>query len=73
MPSIRAKFQCFTVEQSEYGETIQLYAVADGSEENKRWSEATPAGSLQMTISNPGAQGRFKPGKSYYLDISEAE
>jgi len=42
-------------------------------EENKPWSQYTPCGQLQMTITNPAALGAFEPGKAYYLDISPAE
>ena len=40
---------------------------------NKPWSEYTPAGRLELSITNPALHGHFKPGKEYYLDITEAE
>lgn len=43
-----------------------------GSEENKSFSQFTPSGLLEMHVTNPAAHGFFKPGHSYYLDITEA-
>ena len=40
--------------------------------ENKAFWDATPSGSLQMSINNPNAFDFFREGKEYYLDFSEA-
>lgn len=71
--TIRAKFQVQGVKRTIYGESIELAAVngKDGSA-NAAWSKATPSGKLEMHISNPDAQGRFEPGRFYFLDITEA-
>jgi hypothetical protein len=69
---ITAKFSCWEAETKPHGEQINCLAVADDSETNKAWSEATPAGQLTMTISNPGAQGFFQAGKEYIVEIREA-
>ncbi len=75
---VRAKFQCESVTKHAYGsEQVKLRAVcaAPGEKlnaENESFSKATPNGSMEMGIDNPGAQGFFKPGQSYYLDFSEA-
>ena len=75
--NIRAKFSCWDVKNDEYGEHIHLEAVygtdEKDNEENNQFSEATPAGTLNMQITNPGAKGFFKEGKEYYLDFSEAK
>lgn len=71
---IQAKFRCGKVTRISASEEIELDAVYDdGSEDNKSWSEATPAGSLTMTISNRNAWGAFEPGKFYSLVISPYE
>jgi hypothetical protein len=71
---IRAKFQCGSVEVSEYTEMVKFHAVSsEDGQGNKEWSDATPFGLLEMRISNSGARGFYKPGKSYFLDITEAD
>lgn len=54
-------------------ESVTLTAVHAASEDdpNKEWAEASPQGSLQLTIQNPGAFGFVKPGKFYYVEIRE--
>lgn len=72
LPVIRAKFRCSRVARDEYGnETPEFYA--DHGPGNEQWAKATPGGNLTMTISNPGAQGFFTPGKSYFLTFTEAQ
>lgn len=39
--------------------------------EDKRYAQATPSGSLQMQVDNPGVS--FEPGKDYYLDFTPVE
>lgn len=43
---------------------VRLNAVYGKGEANKRWSKATPMGSLELTISNPEAFNVLDPG--YY-------
>jgi hypothetical protein len=54
-------------------EEVELSAVYGGSTnaEDNTYARATPTGRLQLQIDNPSAQGFFKPGKKYYVDISE--
>ena len=40
--------------------------------ENQRYHKYSPSGKLEITVSNPALRGAFKPGKSYYLDFTEA-
>lgn len=47
-------------------------AVSDGSEENKAFFAATPSGELKLGVVNDAAVAGLVPGKSYYIDISEA-
>lgn len=71
---IRAKFQCHEVTKDSSGnEKVSLGAVYGNGEANKEWSKYTPSGSLTMTISQEGAQGKFIPGKEYFLDFTPAE
>ncbi len=50
--------------------TAEFSAVSDGSEENKKFFEATPSGSLRIGVYKDDV---FEPGKSYYLDVTLAE
>lgn len=76
---MRAKFLCNSVEKKEsapekYYENIILSAVysPDNNAEDNQFSEATPAGSVIITITNEKALGFFKQGNKYYLDFNEA-
>ena len=76
--NIRAKFLCNSVEKfsagvnadktPKFGEITKLHAVS--GDVNKPWSEYTPTGRLEITITNQAALGAFEPGKAYYLDVS---
>ena len=71
---IRAKFKCLSVTRHEGNCEVVTFAAANGSmgSANAQWSKWTPNGSLNMTINNPEALGRFAPGKFYFLDFAEA-
>jgi hypothetical protein len=73
--SIRAKFQCHSIQKSEDGSAclVRLSAVTTGSAENEQWSKYTPAGDLSLNISNPAAFEQFEQGKEYYLDIKPVD
>jgi hypothetical protein len=80
----RAKFTCNSVKKyasTRWDETGQkptpgflfayeFNAVTDGSAENKKFFASTPGGSLTITAVRDDL---FEPGKSYYLDFTEAE
>lgn len=64
-----------SVTKTAYGDEItKLSAIYSGDKnaEDNTYSKATPSASLEITISNPAAQGFLVPGKSYYLDFNEA-
>lgn len=73
--SVRAKFQVQSITETSWGATIfKLAPMYDTSiEEDRRYSKATPSGSLEMQIDNPPAAKFFELGKSYYIDFSKAE
>ena len=74
----RAKFICNTKLPSGAQTTVYLSAVysnSDGTraEENKAFSDATPAGQIAITIANDKpALEAFEMGKAYYLDFTPA-
>ena len=71
---VRAKFRLENVTsvETKYNKqyTYTFYPVTTGSEENKKFWEYTPAGSL--VIQTTTKLEYFIPGKEYYLDFSEA-
>lgn len=73
--STRAKFRCNSVNDFGGGsKEVSLSVVYDpkGNGENANFTKATPSGDMKMRIDNPVAAVQFEPGKSYYVDISEA-
>ena len=74
---VRGKFTLQSITHHSWSPTAQTFkfmAIHDtATEENKRFSKATPSGSLEMTVDNPPAQEFFEIGKAYYLDFSKAE
>lgn len=70
----RAKFRCTSVESysldPDGNRKYRFQAEYDASvPEDERYSKYTPAGSLEITVTNPVVE--FKPGTSYYLDLTE--
>ena len=58
------------------GDTMAIIVKMNPSYEtgvNRAFFEATPNGSLEMTINNPAAFGFFRPGGKYWLDFTQAE
>ena len=86
MTSVRAKFTCTSIErrmssrwnsvtrehEDKEMRTVTLIPVYGDSDENKRFWNATPAGTLQLGMINLEAAEAFDIGKEYYLDISPA-
>lgn len=72
---VRCKFKCQSVtEQVGWGEHKTLFSaefspVSGGSDENKRFWDATPSGSFEIETVK---EMPFTVGADYYLDISEA-
>lgn len=71
--TVRCKFEVHSIVKHESGEEeLQAYAVCDGSEENKAFWEATPAGTLSFFCVKGGALDHLKPGDAIYIDITKA-
>lgn len=67
---VLAKFKCTSKQEYEGGYTnIELDAVSDNSEENKKFWEATPNGSMHLGTSNIEAAKQFVPGEEYFITI----
>lgn len=68
-----AKFKCTEVAKTEGGGIrIQMTPVVGGSPENDKFFKFTPYGKLEIGTINPNLEGRFEPGKLYFVDITEA-
>lgn len=74
---VRGKFTLQSITQHSWSPTAQTFkfgAIYDtATEENRKFTKATPTGTLEMTVDNPPAQVFFEIGKSYYLDFTKAE
>ena len=69
----RCKFQCVEVKHQKQSQNVLLEPVtSDSAEENKSFSKYTPAGKLELTITNEKIFNVFVPGNDYYIDISPA-
>ena len=78
MQRVRAKFTVGNILKDSYGSVVvKAYAVYKGDEsspENESFSNSTPSGNVELTITNPAAAEFFEKlaGKYVYLDFTEA-
>lgn len=75
---VKAKFFVSSVQHVHTGgvdscANITLQPVYGDSDENKTWSQYTPSGKLEMTVTNPKAIEQFELGKPYYLTFTPAD
>jgi hypothetical protein len=80
----RAKFRVIAIEYYEYpggSARVKLSPVTASknaagewipNEENKAFWQATPCGSIELTINNPEGVKVFELGKEYYVDFTPA-
>lgn len=75
MSSVRAKFQLQSITHNAWGGKVLRFGVIydTSTEENRRFTKATPSGHMEMTIDNPAAIEQFELGKYYYTDFTPAE
>jgi len=75
MPNVCiCQFRCVAVTHHEYNtETVKLAANYDQSIVDQSFSNATPSGGMEFTVTNEKVHGQFKPGKKYLITIAEAE
>lgn len=69
---VRAKVRCESIEQNTVKFTTVYETDAQKSDENVRFTRATPWGEISLGIDNPTAREQFEVGKSYYVDFSGA-
>ncbi len=59
--------------ESQEVQTIELYPVTGGSDENKQFFANTPSGAIKLGTVNVEAANQFELNKSYYVDFTAAE
>lgn len=78
---VRAKMKCMNIERMSWGPPqkdqvkVNMGVVygSDPNHENRAFSDATPSGSLSITIQgDKPAASMFEAGKEYYVDFTEA-
>ncbi|MGF1989104.1 MAG: hypothetical protein RMY62_014695 [Nostoc sp. ZfuVER08] len=71
---IRAKFTCQqnTLDHETQTATVILHPVTANppSKENLAFWNATPAGKIELQITNPEASAQFSVGTVYYVDFT---
>lgn len=85
--TVQAKFRCTYIEEPLYlkkareeypdaehqeSRVIHLTAAKTSDTDNVDWSKWTPAGDIQMYVTNPAAFDQFEVGKHYALTFEEA-
>lgn len=75
--SVRAKFKVTSIKSFDWNpnsKEIVLTPQYDTSiEEDKRFYDATPSGEFTMLVNNPVAIEQLALGKTFYIDLTEAE
>lgn len=54
-------------------QTIRLYPVTGGTDENKQFFASTPSGTIELGTVNIEAAKLFELNKPYYVDFTPAE
>ena len=55
-------------------EKIVFTTVYDPSiREDRNFAEATPMGTIEISVTNPAIIGKIRPGESYYVRFEPAE
>jgi hypothetical protein len=71
---IRAKFYVQKVAKTAWGGGVEVTLSPQYDttiEEDKRFSKATPSGTIQLYIDNPPASEYLALGKYFYVDFTE--
>ena len=71
---IRAKFVVQQVSRSTYGHSVRLTPVTTGSEEDRSFFQATPAGQIELAGLKAETVAAFgEPGARFYVDFTPAK
>ena len=70
----KAKFQVWSRTEGFGGSTsVTMRPVTGGSTENDSYFQATPSGELTLNGLKPEVAASLTPGKSFYVELTEAE
>jgi hypothetical protein len=79
MATMRAKVVVNSVEAFQCVELLKMSPVSsnnpfgpNGESEDNTYARYTPGGNVTLNITNPDLFGKFKPGKKFYVDFTEA-
>lgn len=78
--TVQAKVRCIANTPAHWDPEGNSYRIArftpvydsDPASPNFEWSQATPSGYVELTITNPAAFGQFEANKEYTLTFDEA-
>lgn len=69
--NIQAKFKCVEIVENEACFNVKLSPVysSDKNSPNYTWSQATPCGKIELTVSNKKA--KFEVGSEYFINFEK--
>lgn len=72
---IRAKMEIASVLSQGWSDEVKWNAVYGGTTnaEDNTYASATPAGKIELTITNKEVMGQLRPGQKYYVDFIPIE
>ena len=71
---VRAKVRCESLGENNAVNFATVYETdAQKSDENVRFTKATPWGTISLGIDNPAAREQFEVGKEYYVDFTPVQ
>lgn len=68
---MRAKFKVETLDKQEDHCNVELRALTQHDADNEEFWKYTPAGYMQMYITNPAAFDSLELGQVYYIDLTK--
>ncbi|BAZ31173.1 lysin [Cylindrospermum sp. NIES-4074] len=74
-PAVRAKFTCQYNAPDPFNQEVTnviMSPVTDSSKENQAFWKATPAGQINLQLTNPQAVDHFQLGTTHYVDFTLA-
>lgn len=69
----KAKFTVWSRTETQWGTDVTLQPVTGGSAENDSYFQATPQGQLTLGGLKPEVAASLTPGKTFYVELTEAE
>ena len=73
MKTVKAKFHCTSIEDTEWNKNVKMQAVVGNNGENKDFNDATPYGELIIGIhGDVPAATFFEVGEDYYMDFTKS-